>query len=168
MLRACIMEVYKLTNTKDDTIYVGCTTRTLHQRMQRHLNSYSQTHKLYKHMNEIGPEHWSIHSLETVEESEGRPCEQKWIDELKPTLNTYRAWRNPAKKATFRQEDNKKYRAAHLEELQARDNQYYHEVRKHRNERIECECGASVMQLNVARHIKSKKHLKHLDNNPVE
>jgi hypothetical protein len=83
----------------EDDIYVGSTVRELEVRLDHHfirarINT-STLHKFYSHMKRLGLEHFHIMMVEEY------PCEndfvlrkreQYWMDELKPSLNTKRAF----------------------------------------------------------------------------
>lgn len=89
-------KVYKIVNTEDDEIYVGCTKLLLRRRWSRHLYALKKhpDRKLYKYMNDIGVKHFRIELIETrgcETELAGHKFEQHWINKLEPALNTRRA-----------------------------------------------------------------------------
>lgn len=124
-------KIYKITNTVDDAVYVGSTSRQrLCQRWQDHMCSFrDEQHKnmkLYKHMHAIGTEHFSIELIELY------PCESKdalharegyWIRQLAAQLNSYIAGRTPAQYY----QDNKGHVLEHA-------HQYYEANKEKRNE----------------------------------
>ena len=65
-------KIYKILNTIDNEIYVGSTCELLSRRMARHrYNMKSIPHlKLYKHMHELGVEHFYIELIEDC------PCDR--------------------------------------------------------------------------------------------
>ena len=65
-------KIYKILNTIDNEIYVGSTCEALSQRMARHRSTMKSTPhlKLYKHMHELGVEHFYIELIEDC------PCER--------------------------------------------------------------------------------------------
>ena len=65
-------KIYKILNTIDNEIYVGSTCELLSQRMARHRSTMkSIPHlKLYKHMHELGVEHFYIELIEDC------PCDR--------------------------------------------------------------------------------------------
>jgi molecular chaperone DnaK (HSP70) len=69
-------KIYKILNTIDDEIYVGSTCETLSQRMARHRATCKRNNSslIYKHMNQLGVEHFYIELIEDW------PCDR--IDEL--------------------------------------------------------------------------------------
>lgn len=54
-----------------------------------------------------------------------------------------------------------KYRASHKEERK-RDNRVFYE--KNKNVKYQCECGSSCSYFVKSRHMKTKKHLKYIEN----
>ena len=80
------------TDKEDDgtDIYVGSTSLTLKRRLQNHRH-YSKicNSKLYKKMDETGPENWTIEPLLTFPCNKGTICEfgREWIKLVKPDLN---------------------------------------------------------------------------------
>ena len=65
-------KIYKILNTIDNEIYVGSTCELLSQRMARHRSQVLiKPHlKLYKHMNQLGVEHFYIELIEDC------PCDR--------------------------------------------------------------------------------------------
>ena len=65
-------KIYKILNTIDNEIYVGSTCETLSQRMARHrsLCRRNNTSLIYKHMNQLGVEHFYIELIEDC------PCDR--------------------------------------------------------------------------------------------
>jgi len=85
--------VYKLINSIDDQMYVGCTTRPLSQRKSKHRYEARRNpnRKVYAHFNTVGWENVRIILVElcpvnTKEQLLAR--EQHYIDLLQPTLNS--------------------------------------------------------------------------------
>ena len=65
-------KIYNILNTIDDEIYVGSTCETLSQRMARHRSVLKRNTNclIYKHMNQLGVEHFYIELIEDY------PCER--------------------------------------------------------------------------------------------
>ena len=99
-------KIYKILNSVDDEIYVGSTCCNLSTRMAKHRyrakEERSTNHKLYKKMNEIGQENFSIILLDEFKECQNieqlRKKEREKIEELNPVLNnqvpsrTHKEW----------------------------------------------------------------------------
>jgi hypothetical protein len=89
-------KIYGIVNDLTEDEYAGSTYESLDKRMSGHKSKYLKhpNRPLYKLMNEIGFDHFTIFLIEdypcdTVEELRER--EQYWITKMKPTLNAYDA-----------------------------------------------------------------------------
>ena len=90
-------KIYKITNTADDEIYVGSTTKeSLEDYLIIHFDNINRYNtKFYKYIKKIGKDNFNIHLIEEIEvdnHKERRRNEQKYIELLKPSLNTNRAY----------------------------------------------------------------------------
>jgi hypothetical protein len=87
--------VYKITNSVDNKIYVGSCGKYPSTRWGVHLADYERKKDgaslLYKHMRLHGPDKFKMEILEQVEHYKDDDilllCEKKWYLELKPELN---------------------------------------------------------------------------------
>ena len=74
-------------------IYVGSTSKSLRERLRKHRYvSKLYNSKLYTRMQEVGAKNWGITVLETsplCDKKEIFVLEKKWIEKLKPGLNTH-------------------------------------------------------------------------------
>ena len=92
------IKVYKIWyDDCPDEFYIGSTKVGLSQRMSKHRNKVRQgrTSTIYALMREKGPNNFKyvqVASCMVENIDEQRQFEQHWIDELKPTLNTHRAY----------------------------------------------------------------------------
>ena len=75
--------------------------------------------------------------------------EQYYIDKIKPELNTIRAYITDEQ----REEYYKKYYQDHK-----------HIMMEYNQQVVKCNCGCSISRHHLARHKRSKKHLKLLEN----
>lgn len=86
---------YKLTNTIDDEIYIGSTSKSLKYRLQKHKNKSHEypNRKLYASCNFVGWNNISIIELDTsfTHLHNARQIEQNFIDLHNPSLNISRA-----------------------------------------------------------------------------
>ena len=86
--------IYKLFSPNSNSFYIGSTTKELKQRLSKHKNKSHECpkRKVYKHILENGGfENWAIIELyrfHTDDNIERRLCEQSYIDDLKPDLNS--------------------------------------------------------------------------------
>jgi len=60
-------------------------------------------------------------------------------------------------------EQNKQYKEEHKEQIIEKNKQYREEHKEQRNQKFECECGGNYINNNKSRHMKTQKHLKHLE-----
>mgnify|MGYP000988004977 CR=1 FL=1 len=85
--------VYKL-YADEVNFYVGSTKCTARARLSEHRSSAATGRgrsKLYKKMREIGIDEWQLEVLEEAADEDLRDLEQKYIEELGPSLNSRRA-----------------------------------------------------------------------------
>lgn len=65
-----IPKVYKIVNDKDSKVYVGSTTEPLNVRLSKHKSRAKIDNRpLYKHMKQLGPNHFHIVLLEAMKKS---------------------------------------------------------------------------------------------------
>lgn len=79
--------IYKLTNTVNGLIYIGCTL-DISKRMRQHKNSYSKRNNdLYKAMREFGFDKFELSIIEEVDDTIRYDREIFWIAKLKSNDN---------------------------------------------------------------------------------
>jgi hypothetical protein len=90
------MSIYKIINTLNDFVYIGCTTQPLRKRFMDHKNNLSQSRllkmKLYNAMNELGKDNFKIVLIEKIQynnRNELRVKEQEYIDKYNSYTNGY-------------------------------------------------------------------------------
>lgn len=85
--------VYKITNTKNDKVYVGQTTETLNRRFKRHINKAQLDNpltKIHRAINKYGSDIFSISLLEECTSQEQlTEREYFWINYLDSVNNGY-------------------------------------------------------------------------------
>ena len=88
--------VYKIENTDDDLIYIGSTAQPLSKRMAQHRlackNSKKCNMKIFKHMNNLGIEKFSISIIQEVKYKKSEKygllvAEGFWIEKLDTLRN---------------------------------------------------------------------------------
>lgn len=116
----------------EDDIYVGSTVRELEVRLYHHFKdaeiNTSTLHKFYNHMMRLGLDHFHIMIVEEYpcgNELVLRMREQHWMDELKPSLNTKRAFISADDYFASKKTKGKIYYAENKEAINAR-NKIYH------------------------------------------
>jgi len=161
-----------------DSIYVGSTVNFTSRKNQHKCNIYNKNNKkynfkIYKTIRENNYE-WDMQPYSQFScnsKIEQRVEEERIRQLLKAELNmiscgtglTKKEYAKSTKIINYKKEwysenknycseKNKKYREQHKDELQ-----------KHYNEQIKCECGCFSKRSNLARHKRSKKHLKFME-----
>lgn len=167
-----------------DDFYIGSTVN-LNARCQAHIKcnvdkkNKTYHNKLYTLMRDSGGyENWEMQVIKQFKcetKKELHKEEQKYIDELKPSLNTA----NPYKTKEEQEERNKKWHQDNKERIKEKRKKYRQDNRERTNETakkryqdnkekmketIECECGSVIRKLEIMRHNRSKKHQSYLNN----
>ncbi len=83
--------IYKITNTENDKIYIGKTTKSIEERFTKHLyaSQYYHKTKLYAAINKYGIDKFKIELLEECNDDELSHKEIFWISELDTFVNGY-------------------------------------------------------------------------------
>ena len=144
------IKIYKLTNTINNSFYVGSTKLRLCQRMGKHRDNcrIGKPSRLYRMMQAVGVGHWQITLIEAFEVGsfeEQRQREREVMERVNPDLNERYAYRSP--------EQEKQYNAAY--------NAAYGPANYQRNRsRHKCECCriATHSKVNHDRHMQTAKH----------
>ena len=177
--------VYKITNSVNDMIYVGSTKTTLERRFTHHKSS-AKTHnfKLYKSMQDIGIDKFSIELLEEKyfdNDDELKKLEQEYINkyDISILLNE----RNAFISEQDRQEQIKEYREKNKQQINEKAKEWckknreqindkskkYYEANKDQinekgRERFTCICGSELNRSSKSRHEReSKKHKNYIE-----
>ena len=194
--------VYKISFKDCDEFYIGSTVNLMNRKIKHKYSCYNSKVKKYNYkLYQFIREHyeWKDVIFEILEEYETvldklelRKLEQKYINELKPTLNHRKAYQSKEerkeqiikstkkyreKKETqerikkYREENREKikeqkkiYREENKEELKEKKRIYREENKAKLNEKIKCECGGKYIHNCRARHLKSTKHQDYLAN----
>ena len=160
------MYIYKIHKEGDNNCYVGSTVN-LKNRIKYHkqccCNEKGDKYNLpiYKYIRENGGwDKWIVAVLECVEDCDRYTLfelEQKWIDEIKPSLNCRKA---PT--GLSREEYRKQYRKENIEHIKEHDKQRYQknkeQIKEYRKEKHTCPCGGKYITAHRARHLKTKRH----------
>lgn len=109
-----------------------------------------------------------IERFQAVDGNDAKKRERYWIEELKASLNiniptrTIKEWyvdnkTNINKKEKIYRENNKQIIAEKKKKRYENNKKIISEKNK---EKIECECGCEISKKNLAKHMKSKKHIQ--------
>ena len=175
--------IYKIV-AKDPNIqecYVGSTLDFVRRKRQHKSNTTNEKRDgynwpVYKFIRENGGwKNWDMIELEIIEctQIESLKLERKYMDELEPTLNSYKSFITDEEKVEYKKQydiDNKEKRKeqykqryiANKEALQAYYIDNRESILEKRNEKFECKCGGRFARGDRARHFKSKKHKNYL------
>lgn len=153
--------VYKITNSSDDLIYVGYTKNDLNSIYTyiKFIGSNLNT-TLNVHINLIGYKNFDVQLLEKkicTSNSEIQNLKQKWMDLLKPELNTYRSSESIVIRNSKCNSKHKIDRINNNKEICDRDKLYYNN--KIKTDIITCKCGSVILNISSKRHCKSDKHI---------
>ena len=187
--------IYKLVNYDyPDLVYVGSTTNFT-KRKQHHknrcLNEKGKKYnlKVYKMIREYdGWENWSMIKIcdyPCKNRREAELEEDKYMTELKTSMNSHRASRT---KQQYRednkekiqeyyennrekiQEKKKEYNETNKEKIQENMKEYYEThkdmIRERINAKITCKCGTVIIRNSLKQHERTKKHINLI--NPIQ
>ena len=88
--------IYKIQNSVDGLLYIGCTTQSLSKRMAQHRSDCKRpkkcNSKIYKHMNDLGIDKFSIAIVEEIKYKKSEKygliaAEGYWIDKMDTLRN---------------------------------------------------------------------------------
>lgn len=154
-------KIYKIVNNEDDLVYVGSTTLDLKKRFQNHkynFKKHKKTTNTYLLFEKYGIENCEIVLIENLhykEKNDLFKLEGKYIKELN-SINKNIAGRDDAEYY----KDNKK-KLLDITRLYYQQNK--ESLTEQKKQKYECEtCGGKYTHVNKSRHLKSKKHLKHI------
>lgn len=176
-------KIYKLVDTTNNNkvIYVGSTIQKLNDRLRNHKNKsiVCPERKIYKYIHNIGWDNVIIELVEICNCENKKKLEEReryFIDELKPDLNIQK----PGRSKKQWTEDNSErlsdlskeyYERNHNIIKQRSKDRYkekkvelYEQQKQRRQEKIICECGSQYSRARTYEHIKTKKHINHMNN----
>ena len=137
---------------------------TFYKETSKHYNS-----KIYKTIRENGK--WDdveIIELEhhPMSKDEAHKYEQKLIDEIKPNMNSCKAYSGLSKEE-YQNDYNKKYYNENSQKIKDQVKKYKNENLKKLTEKHDCECGGRYSLKSKSDHYKTKKHIKWLEKNKL-
>ena len=154
--------IYKIYN--DNNCYVGSTTQVFQKRISNHISKSNYCKSKYV----IEEGNYKVEVICEVPVEDRLKEEQFYIDEFS-TLGQKRAYVEPEILKEERIEYNKEYYIEKYEDIRDKQKCLYEKtkdkVKERHSKKIICECGAEHIYNGKARHLKSKKHLKYLENN---
>jgi hypothetical protein len=147
-------------------------------------------YKVYKCIRENGGfDNWNMIEIEKVNATDKKDLEKnerRVIEQLKPILNCYIPGRTKKeyradnydkikiyKKERYTEnsdeikENSKEYYAKNTDKIREKKKEYYaknaNKIKEKNKEKIDCECGSSILKCTLTRHKKSQKHIKYLE-----
>ena len=145
------------------------------------VNEYEQyyNHKLYEFIRSIGGwekvESTIIDTMEFTDKRELRALEQEYIEKLFPKYNILNALLTVEIRKKQKQKSDRKYFETHREKHYEYQRQHRSQQRRYRKkiyqeklkpfytEKIKCECGSIVGRSGMAKHRRTNKHFKNLN-----
>ena len=158
---------YKIVNINGDVdlCYVGSTCN-MKQRRQQHKDTCSNENnkkynvKLYQTIREHGGfiefKMIEIGTAEQLTLTQARQIEEEFRVELKANMNTQMCFRPKSKGLEY----SRQYRIDNDDKIKEREKQYRIDNYDKRNKIHTCECGMTYRHLHKARHLKTQKHIK--------
>tara|TARA_R110002050_G_C8629976_1_gene488273 strand:- start:71 stop:547 length:477 start_codon:yes stop_codon:yes gene_type:complete len=148
-------KIYKLWSPEGDDIYIGCTTGTLMSRIRQHRHE----HKRANPTSRILYEKYTDVRIELLEEC---PCDDK--EELFKKESEYiKSNNNCVNKridSNTHEESTKIWRNNNKEYIAEQGRLYYQKIK---DKTIVCECGRTIKLNDKARHCRSDRHIKLLE-----
>lgn len=169
--------IYKLccNDPSIEEIYIGSTCNFTNRKRHHKSNCHNPNHKhytckAYHFIREHGGwQNWSmvmIHELAVESKLQKGKLERQYIDQLKPSLNSYlptrtdKQWREDNKE-TLSKKRKQNYNF-NKEEILNQQKIYRdtnkEQIREKANQKFECECGGKFTNRGKSQHLKTKKH----------
>ena len=152
------MLIYKIKCLTTDDFYIGSTNNFIRRRYE-HRTSYNcnvknSCDKLYDFMRlNGGLDNFEFSIVEENISINKKIIEQKYINELKPSLNAIKAYATKEDNRLSSCKQTAKFRLKHPDLIK----EYQIEYRK---KEYECECGKTIKVCRKSSHVKTKNHIK--------
>ena len=158
-------KVYKMTFGNSEHFYIGSTINTLQNRLVQHKSKYiNNDYELFNVIMDSNFDEWKIELLELVEcdnKNTIRQREQHFIDLLKPTMNTNKAYVNDGLCSS--KQSIRKHNLKQVTLNKVSDDKLKYKT-EYQSKFIICGCGKKVYnipyKMNI--HLESRKHKKFL------
>jgi len=154
-------KIYVIRNHINDLVYIGSTTQSLSKRFSWHKASMNtKKFQLYEAFEKLGIQNFYIELLEMYScncRDELHKKEGEYIRKYDSYKNGYNSCVAGRTKKEYR-EDNK-------EQIKEYKKDYYQDKKNKINQKFNCElCGGKYTKSHKTQHLKTKKHLKYIDN----
>jgi hypothetical protein len=160
-------KIYKLWSPEGDDIYIGSTTETLCRRKVGHKTAYNMGKNL---TSKILFEKYTDVRIELIEEF---PCDKKCKLLAREghyirTIDCVNKIVPDRTKQEYDKEYRKEYYKTNKEQIKEHSKKYRennsNHVKEQQSEKITCECGCETTRSHIARHKKSNRHIKLMEN----
>ncbi len=157
------MSIYKIKCLTTNDFYIGSTNNFTRRKYQHRshfrCNVKNSCDKLYDFMRlNGGLDNFDFSILEefkNIIKKELKIIEQKYIDELKPTLNAIKSYATEEDIRLMYCKGSSKYRIKHPDKIKAYGKEY-------QQRRYDCECGKNVQLCKKSRHEKTAYHISNI------
>ena len=151
------MSIYKIQCITTDDFYIGSTNnftrRRYEHRTRYNCNVKRHNDKLYDFMRiNGGLDNFEFSVLEEVDSDNLKMIEQKYMDELKPTLNVNKSYPTAEDIRLSFCKHSTNFRRNHPDKIKE-------EQREYSKKRYDCECGKNIQVCKKARHERTKYHI---------
>ena len=161
-------------------LYVG-STKNFRDRIRTHKSKcYNENDKEYnKNLYQVirangGWENWNIEiikELEVESKDDAEIVEEEYRIKLQANLNTLRCFRTHEERLEQSRESAKNWNENHKEQRREYEKKWREEHREQIIEyssiKCDCDCGGKYTMQNKARHLKTNKHQKYLNENKI-
>ena len=161
-------KIYKVVCSETNKIYIGSTIQPLYKRLYQHKHKGTSNHSKTKEF--IKPKIFLIEDFPCERKEQLEARERFYIEKNNCVnknipLRTRQEWRECNKDILSKK--NIEYKKKNKQKIQEYNKKYNIEnkelINQKRNEKISCECGKKITKRNKARHYKSNKHIKFLE-----
>jgi hypothetical protein len=152
-------KIYKLVSDKTDMIYIGSTTKKLHERLSGHNTDFTKNHG-----SKTSKKLFQLCGTISIELIKLFPCDCK--KELEKEEGKYiREYKNICVNERIAGRTQKEFREDYKEIKKEYDKKYREKNKKKRKEKYLCECGSEINNRGKIEHERTKKHISFINNN---
>jgi hypothetical protein len=169
--------IYKLVHTEDydnSNVYVGCTTdfrrrKTSHKHSCNNEKNRCYNQKKYQYIRDNGGwDNWNMIEIEKYPCNDKREAEARevyWQSYFNSQLNMRKSYITDeqnkdriSRQKKVHYENNKEQKKLYYENNKEQKQEYYKIYYENNKEKIECDCGCTIIKSNLKQHLKTKKH----------
>ena len=170
-----IGHIYKIIcNLNNSFCYIGSTFKTLNTRWQGHIIDYKNNYgnfSIHQYFDKYGIENFKIiliksYNVVRVDNKDFKHLwayETLWIYKNKKTAVNCQLPFSPMKYLNEK-ENKKKYYQENKKKIDEKHKEYSKENKDKLKEKFNCECSGKYTKQNISTHLKTKKHIKFIEN----